>query len=204
MPAVVLPIAPSQRRGVLFVDACKQLLDCLREIDLRKSSWSKLSRSLARPLFWKLALCWHMPPAVLTQLASSPKPLFPDFAARVWLQGNHPSHSHSGGFHVTGRSGHRTSHDTPLQVVAPRNPEPPHASLPGSPLTYTPQTAMEPPNASLTASPRISTDGQPLAFDGTTPAWPAQPRMVPTVIVCKYTVPLAVSAPGNLWLAAAR
>eukprot|EP00884_Botryococcus_braunii_P005580 jgi/Botrbrau1/15022/Bobra.320_2s0002.1 len=98
--------------------------------------------------------------------------------------GNHPSHSNPAAYHVTGARGNQgASHGSPLQLMTHRASEAPRSPQPGSPLTYTPQPAMEPPPAVLSASPSVTSDGQPAGFDGRTPAWPAQPRMIPTVIV---------------------
>jgi hypothetical protein len=102
------------------------------------------------------------------------------------MQGNHPSHHNQAAYSATGsRSTQGAPHGSPLHVVAHRGPDNLHSPQPGSPLTYTPQPAMEPPAAVLSASPSVPSNGQPTTFDGTTPAWPAQPRMVPTVIACE-------------------
>ena len=75
--------------------------------------------------------------------------------------------------------GKRARLDAPPDEHMPAGSPP---TSPGSPLTYSPQVAMEPiPQQGATLGRDHAAE-----FHGVS-GWPAQPKLVPTVIVCEYS-----------------
>ncbi len=80
---------------------------------------------------------------------------------------------------LQGNTSSRTSATGELSNERPSSPP----STPGSPLTYSPSVAMEPIG-------KVQEDmvrAQATEFHGLA-GWPAQPKLVPTVIVCEYAI----------------
>ena len=81
--------------------------------------------------------------------------------------------------------GKRNSLDEPVSREAMPVGSP---NSPGSPLTYVPQTQMEPPLRPSTPDHFALSGRQQGADFHALAGWPAQPKLVPTVIICETLI----------------